>query len=82
MMTIAIVLSKVSRETVSFDWPSGYFTDLRLLNIYSVPDCFSTIVNEQGYIMVDFIRAFLFFCSYSIIHCNVLFIKVTFKGKG
>jgi hypothetical protein len=39
---------------VPFDWPSGYFTDLRLLNIYSVPDCFNTIVKEQGYILADF----------------------------
>jgi len=72
-MTITIVLSKVSREIVLFDCSSGYFTDLRLLNIYSAPDCFNTIVKEQGYIMADFIRAFIFFCSYSIINCNVLF---------
>jgi len=47
-MTITIILSKVSREIVPFDWTSGYFTDLRLLNIYSVPDCFNTIVKEQA----------------------------------
>jgi hypothetical protein len=81
-MTTAILLSKVSSRDNAIRLAFRVLHRSPAVNIYSVPDCFKTIFKEQGYIMADFIQAFLFLCSHSIIHCNVLFIKVTIKGKG
>jgi hypothetical protein len=76
-----MVLSKVSREI-------AIWLAFRVLHRSPAAEylfgswLFQHNCQRTGLHLADFIRAFLLFCWYYIIHCNVLFIKVTFKDKG